>query len=122
MDNKEVIRTALTSLFEDYRGKDSAFIKYFAPDFILWANGKTSDLEAFFAHFERLQLSIPNRTIDFVDLVSEGDIVFDQHVVTAIRSPDDKDFVDVFAKWTVVNGLITRGEELTRRREASDSA
>jgi predicted SnoaL-like aldol condensation-catalyzing enzyme len=122
MDNKEIIRRALKSLFEDYRGSHSEFIKYFSSDFRLWMNGKTMGLTDFLAHFEKLQESLPDRRIDFVDLVAGGNTVFDQHVVTAIRSPDDREFVDVFAKWTVVDGLITGCEELTRHREASEGA
>lgn len=122
MDNKAILRRALKSLFEEYRGSDSEFMKLFSTDFTLWVNGETSDYEAFLAHFEELSETAPDRRIDFVDMVAEGDLVFDQHVVTVIRSPDDQTIVDVFAKWTIADGLIIRCEELTRHRDASEGA
>ncbi|PMS32628.1 SnoaL-like protein [Trinickia symbiotica] len=119
MDNQAIIRRALKSLFEAYRGLDSEFVKYFSRDYVQWANGKITNFDQLIAHFDKLGETRPNRKIAFIDMVSEGDIVFDQHVVTATLSDEDVIQVDVFAKWTVKNGLITRCEELTRQREGS---
>lgn len=117
MENKEILRRALTSLFEDYRGRDSEFMNYFSPDYHQWANGQDTDLSGLIEHFDKLQEIRPDRKIEFIDIVSDGDIVFDQHVVTATLSETKKIQVDVFAKWIIRNGLIVRCEELTRHRD-----
>lgn len=117
MDNKEILRRTLKSLFESYRGRDSEFVKYFSPNYMQWANGKNSNFNDLIEHFDKLGETRPNRKIDFIDIVSEGDIVFDQHVVTIIVSETEILEVDVFAKWTIKNGLIVGCEELTRQRD-----
>lgn len=65
MNNKEIVQRALKSLFEDYRGPASEFMQYFAPTFTMWANGNESDLAAFLAHFARLEVTVPDRTVEF---------------------------------------------------------
>lgn len=121
-DKKAVVRRALKSLFEDYRGADSEFASLFSPDYQQWANGEAMSYSELLAHFAKLQTTAPNRRIDFVDMACEGDIVFDHHLVTIIHSPDDREHVDVFAKWTVRKGRITHCEELTMCRNMSGPA
>lgn len=121
IDNVETLKRALKSLFEDYRGTDSDFMRYFSPDYVQWANGRTSNLADLIAHFDGMQGTRPNRTIRFVDVVAAGELVFDQHVVTASIPDGDDLVVDVFAKWTIVGGRIVRCDELTRHRDASET-
>lgn len=116
--NKDVLVRALKSLFEDYRGAESEFVGLFSPDFHLWANGVTRDLNGLIAHFDELEKTAPVRTIDFIKVVAEADTVFTQHVVTVALTEDTSKVVDVFARWTLINGQITDCQELTRQREA----
>jgi len=117
MTNKEILTRALKSLFENYKGTDSEFISLFSKDFIMWANGKLSNFDELVAHFDELQKTVPNRKIEFIDIVSEGDCVFDEHTVTITLESGGIKIVDVLAKWTIKDGQITRCSELTRPRD-----
>jgi predicted SnoaL-like aldol condensation-catalyzing enzyme len=119
MNNKDILVRALKSLLEDYKGRNSEFMNLIAESFHMWVNGVTRDLPGLIEHFEELELTVPSRKIEFVDIVAEGDIVFSQHVVTAALGDNHFRVVDVFAKWTFKNGRITECQELTRARNDS---
>lgn len=119
-DNAETLKRALRSLFEEYRGTNSDFMRHFSLNFVQWANGRTSNLTDLISHFDKMEETRPNRTIRFIDVVAAGDVVFDQHVVTATVPEGDDLVVDVFAKWTFKDGQIMRCDELTRHRESAN--
>ena len=117
MNSEQVVRKALTFLFENYKDDRSEFLKYFSPNFKMWKDGVDSNLEDLITHFAKLQATVPERSIHFVDVVSSASLVFDQHTIT-VRKADGDECVDVFAKWTVQEERIVACEELTRRRTA----
>lgn len=106
MNNKEIVQRALKSLFEDYRGPASEFMLYFAPTFTMWANGNESDLAALLAHFARLEVTVPDRTVEFLDVLSEGDVVFTRHIVTILHASGQKEYVDVFARFKIASAAL----------------
>lgn len=115
MNSESTVREGLQFLFENYRDDRSEFLKHFSPEFTMWKDGVTTNLDDLVAHFAKLQTTAPDRFIHFVDLVANETLVFEQHTVT-VRRAEGIEQVDVFAKWTVREGRITACEELTRRR------
>lgn len=109
--NKQVVYKMLKSIFEDYATDGRAYENLIAKNYIQWADGQTSNYNELLSHFERLHKS-QTQTVNFITLIEEGDIVFSRHVVTVYKENEPERNIEVFAEWTVINGLIEKCREV----------
>lgn len=111
-DNKQIIYKFLKSIFENYKGDKSEFIQLLSKDFVLWDSGKTKNYNEFLEHFAEIHRKIKQHKVDFINIVEDSNIVFTHHIVTVIRDESDITKVEVFAEWTVADGLVQKVSEV----------
>lgn len=86
----------------------------FAPDYQQYVDGKQLDFADFVTHMATLKKLTRSMEVTLLAIASQQDEVLTHHRV-AIRKRDGNDSeVEVFAHFTLQDGMIIRCEELTR--------
>ena len=120
MENKEVIKAAFRAAFDSDTVREEAVTRYFSRDYIQHVDGKTIGYVQFIEHLRAQRETIASFHIEFLAMASEGDIVFTNHKVRAVKKDGNEIEAKVIAQFTVCNGQIIACDELTRMVAGSE--
>ena len=112
-NNKEALKQMFQEIFANPIFNKSAIEKYFAPEYRQEVDGKVLHYEQFCKHVLVQKETIASMEFDFQTLVSEGNILFSNHLVTASTKTGGYGKIRVIAEFHFKNGQITYCNELT---------
>lgn len=94
---------------------DEARIRsYFSPDYQQQVNGEALDFAGFVRHMAKLKQLTRSIDITVVAIASQHNEVLTRHHVSVEKKDGAQSHIEVFAHFTLREGLIIRCEELTR--------
>jgi len=119
-NNKELVMTAFRDIFESEQFDIEVVARYFSSDYIQHVDGATIDYEQFIKHLKEQRIAVASFHVSFLSIASEDNIVFTNHLVTAIKKDGGKIKVKVMAQFTVKDGKIVACDELTHMLSGAD--
>lgn len=113
-NNKEIIRTVLTSAFR--KDVDLTVMGcYFSPDYEQYVDDKFINYTDFIKHLEKVRELTQQLSIEFLQLIEEGDVVFSRHQATSTMLDGTVNVFVVFAEFHINGaGKICKCIETTR--------
>lgn len=113
MEKKELIRTVFHLLFENESFDRETIANYFSKDYVQSVNGDTFGFNDFVNHICKVRETLSSCNIAFKTLVTEGNIVFSNHLVDAVMRNGKMVRQQVLAEFEISKGKIIRCDELT---------
>lgn len=121
MSRKEIIRHVFERIVGGSTVDESEIRRLFAPDYLQKVDGRVLDLESFIAHMRLQKQHIAQAATEFLALAEEGNVVFSNHVVRAVKADGSRVAVQVLAQFDFDDeGRIVRCDELTRLLEGNE--
>ncbi len=115
MSNLDLVKE-ITAGFENNARDRAALDRYFAPDFVHWANGERSDLQGYAAHLEQYERDYEGFTIPTWDEAFEaGDRVVAAYTLEATAKDGVTERIPVMAIWQIQDGKVTSLREVEGR-------
>ncbi|MDO4640658.1 MAG: nuclear transport factor 2 family protein [Neisseria sp.] len=122
MGKKEVLRHIFENIVGGDRVDEAEIMRLFAEDYCQKVDGKTLDLAAFIAHMKLQKQHIHSSQTEFLALVEEGDTVFSNHIVRAVKNDGSRIAVQVIAQFVFdKDGKICLCDELTRLLQGDEA-
>lgn len=112
MENKELIRKVFHLLFEDVHLDRNVISQYFSKDYIQSVNGETFGFDDFISHVFKVRKTLASCRISFKTLLSEGNIVFSNHIVKAVMNNGKPVRQQVLAEFKIIDGKIIHCDEV----------
>lgn len=112
-DNKAVLKQIFDEIFVNPVYNEEAIHKYFATGYRQEVDGKVLGFEQFCKHVAIQKETVKSMTIDFQTIISEGDIVFSNHLVNATTKSGSSGKIRVIAEFRFTNGQVIYCNELT---------
>lgn len=119
MNKKEIVRKALSQTFD--RDVELNIVgSFFSKDYEQYVDDTYIDYADFIKHLEKVRALTKNLSIEFLQLIEEGSIVFSRHKATSTMLDGSKNVFIVFAEFHInQDGKIGRCIETTRLLEGS---
>ncbi|MGB9801958.1 MAG: hypothetical protein ACPLSX_03245, partial [Arcobacter sp.] len=76
-------------------------------------DGNILDYNGFIKHMKKQKEVIESINVEFLAIAEDGENVFTNHIVTAVKKDGDKLKVKVIAQFIIKNNLIVKCDELT---------
>ncbi|WBU49909.1 nuclear transport factor 2 family protein [Kosakonia pseudosacchari] len=114
MDIIQRIALALRSVVCHPDHNEAKIREFFSPDYQQIVDGQTLDFTGFVEHMARLKHLTHAIDVTVVAIAGQNNNVLTHHRVAVSKKDGTQAHIDVFAHFTLENGLITRCEELTR--------
>ncbi|AHJ76470.1 nuclear transport factor 2 family protein [Kosakonia sacchari] len=114
MDITQRIALALRSVVCHPDHNEAKIREFFSPDYQQIVDGQTLDFTGFVEHMARLKHLTHAIDVTVVAIAGQNNNVLTHHCVAVSKKDGTQAHIDVFAHFTLENGLITRCEELTR--------
>jgi len=89
-NNKELVMMAFQDIFESEQFDIEVVSRYFSPDYIQHVDGATIDYEQFIKHLKEQRKMVASFHVSFLSIAGEDNIVFTNHLVTAIKKMVEK--------------------------------
>ena len=112
-DNKTIIRNIFKEIFEAKVYDENAIQKYIDPAYKQEVDGKVLFFEEFCKHVQVQKESIASFRFDFQTMISEGDIVFSNHIVHGTTIEGRSGEIRVIAEFHLKKGKLIHCNELT---------
>lgn len=112
-DNKTIIRNIFKEIFEAQVYNENAVQKYIDQTYKQEVDGKVLYFEEFCKHMQVQKKSIASFRFDFQTMISEGGIVFSNHIVHGITVEGRSGKIRVIAEFRLKNGKLIYCNELT---------
>lgn len=112
MDNKELVKTVFNLLFESKKMNTEEISAYFSRDYVQIVGKEFLNFEDFICHVRKVREKLSSCHITFQTLISEGNIVFSNHMVDAILRNGTLLRQHILAEFEVQDGKIIRCDEL----------
>lgn len=113
MNNVQRVAQALREIVCHPQHNEAKIRDYFSPDYQQYVDGETLDFAGFVSHMAKLKQLTGAIDVTLTAIAGEGANVLTHHHVT-VKQAGRQSRIDVFAHFTLHNGLIIRCEELTR--------
>lgn len=113
MNPKEVVLNSFRDLLENPNASQSDLEKWFSPEYKQNVDGKQMNYDGFKNHFMELSKAAKSFKVDIVDILSEGNLVFTNHIVHVIKKSGEEVDLKVLALFKVENAKIISCDELT---------
>ncbi len=110
---KQLIRDAFQAVFEDPHVDEKKIGEYFSEEYVQHVDGKTLDFKGFIQHLNNLKEKVTDVSIDFKELISDGNKACSVHIARATKSDGRKVEGKVIAFFEVKDGKIMLVDELT---------
>lgn len=114
MDITQRITLALRSVVCHPDHNEAKIREFFSPDYQQVVDGQLIDFTGFVEHMAKLKHLTHAIDVTVVAIAGKNNDVLTHHLVAVSKKDGSQAHIDVFAHFTLVNGLITRCEELTR--------
>lgn len=121
MDNKNLIKIVFRLLFESKEMKLEDISLYFAKEYVQNVGSEVLDFHDFISHIGKVREKLAECRVTFHTLISEGNIVFSNHVVDAILRNGTILRQHVLAEFEMSEGKIIRCDELAHMLEGEVS-
>lgn len=93
---------------------DEALIaEYFSPHYQQWVDGKSLDFDGFVQHMAAVKAATSSVCIEIQAIAENGNEVLTHHRVSVVKPDASEAVIDVFARFTLCEGMIVRCQELT---------
>ncbi len=112
-DPKTIIKNIFKEIFEPAVYSVTAVQKYIDPAYVQEVDGKILYFKEFCQHVEVQKSHIATISFDFRTMISEGDIVFSNHIVSATTADGRSGQVRVIAEFRLKDGKLISCNELT---------
>lgn len=113
MDNKIFITEGFRKIFGTAEFDEAFLRQMFDTSYIQHVDGKTMGLEEFIQHMKLLKERTQSIHVDFRSVITEGEIVFSNHVVEALMKDGSSSVIQVIAEFRINNGKVYYCDELT---------
>lgn len=118
--NKSLIRRMFQDVFASDSFDPQVLDRYFSPNFVQHADGKTLDFSGLVDHVAELKRTVTDLRFTFERMLTEGDTVMDVHRVEGRKRAGGESFaVRLFSLWVIENGKIVLCDELSRLEEGA---
>lgn len=118
MNKKETVRRIFRDIVGGNTVDEAEIRTVFADGYVQKVDGKTLDLAGLIAHMHKQKLHISQVQTEFLALAEEGNIVFSNHIVRAVKNDGSRVAVQVLAQFEFdADGKIVLCDELTRLLE-----
>lgn len=114
MDITQRIALALRSVVCHPDHNEAKIREFFSPDYQQVVDGQSLDFTGFVEHMAKLKHLTHAIDVTVVAIAGQNNDVLTHHLVAVSKKDGAQAHIDVFAHFTLENGLITRCEELTR--------
>ncbi|MDN2485132.1 nuclear transport factor 2 family protein [Kosakonia sacchari] len=114
MDITQRIALALQSVVCHPDHNEAKIREFFSPDYQQVVDGQLLDFTGFVEHMAKLKHLTHAIDVTVVAITGQNNDVLTHHLVAVSKKDGTQAHIDVFAHFTLENGLITRCEELTR--------
>ncbi|ANR81080.1 hypothetical protein BBB57_12065 [Kosakonia sacchari] len=114
MDITQRIALALQSVVCHPDHNEAKIREFFSPDYQQVVDGQLLDFTGFVEHMAKLKHLTHAIDVTVVAIAGQNNDVLTHHLVAVSKKDGTQAHIDVFAHFTLENGLITRCEELTR--------
>jgi hypothetical protein len=114
MDITQRIALALQSVVCHPEHNEAKIREFFSPDYQQVVDGQLLDFRGFVEHMAKLKHLTHAINLTVVAIAGQNNDVLTHHLVAVSKKDGSQAHIDVFAHFTLENGLITSCEELTR--------
>jgi ketosteroid isomerase-like protein len=98
----------------------AALSEFFAPDNQQEANGARLDFDEFIDHAQTIKSTIENASVEFEEIVVQGNLIADIHIVEARKKDGTAVRFQVIAFYRLRDGKITNVRELTHMMQGAE--
>jgi len=113
MNNAQRVAQALREIICKPEHNEATIRAWFSADYQQYVDGETLDFSGFVSHMAALKGLTQAMDIELVAIVGQDTTVLTHHIVT-VKKAGQPSRIEVFAHFTLRDGLIIRCEELTR--------
>ncbi len=115
MSNVDLVKE-ITGQFARNTDDRAVLDKYFAPEFVHWANGHRGDLRSYAAHLSQYRKAYERFEIPSWDeLFAAGDRVVAAYTLQAKKKDGEVEKIPVIAVWQIEGGKVTSLREVEGR-------
>jgi predicted SnoaL-like aldol condensation-catalyzing enzyme len=114
MNNKELIKEGFEIFFNTPNFDETYLRTKFDVSYRQSVDGTEMTLEEFIEHAKLLKSRTHSINIQFKSIISEGEIVFSNHIIHAIMNDGSETTIQVIAEFRIKNGKMYYCDELTR--------
>lgn len=114
MDITQRIALALHSIVCHPDHNEAKIREFFSPDYQQVVDGQALDFAGFVDHMAKLKHLTHAINLTVVAIARQNNEVLTHHLVAVSKKDGSQAHIEVFAHFTLENGLITYCEELTR--------
>lgn len=107
------IEQALQQIVCQPEHDESRIADYFSPHYEQWVDGEMLDYAGFVQHMAVVKEATSGIHIDIQAIAENGNEVLTHHRVSVVKPDASKAVIDVFARFTLCEGMIVRCQELT---------
>lgn len=111
--NKDLLKEAFRNIIEAPVVDEKQIARYFSQDYIQHVDGKTINYTQFVSHIHTQRKTLASIKVTFLNVVSEGDTVFSNHLIRAHTKDGRILHGKVIGEFTIRDGKITGCDELT---------
>lgn len=112
-DNANILKEAFHNIIEADVVDDNQIARYFSKDYVQHVDGKTINYDQFVSHMHTQRKTLMSIKVTFLNVVSKGDIVFTNHIITAHTKDGRVLQGKVIGEFTIKDGQIIACDELT---------
>ncbi|WP_443086702.1 nuclear transport factor 2 family protein [Vagococcus sp. WN89Y] len=113
MNNIQHVAQALREIICHPEHSEAKIRDFFSADYQQYVDGETLDFAGFVSHMATLKRLTQAMDIELVAIAGQSSTVLTHHIVT-VKKEGQQSRIEVFAHFTLRDGLIIRCEELTR--------
>lgn len=114
MDITQHVELALRSVVCHPEHSEAKIRAFFSPNYQQIVDGQSLDFAGFVEHMAKLKHLTHTIDITLVAIARQNHAVLTHHLVAVNKKDGAQSHLEVFAHFTLQDGLITRCEELTR--------
>lgn len=108
------VTKALHEIITNPLHDEAAIRRFFAAEYQQYVDGKHLDFAGFIGHMAVLKQLTERMELTLLAIAGQGNEVLTHHQVTVVRKAGTRPEIEVFAHFTLQDGLIIRCAELTR--------
>ncbi|WP_404317138.1 hypothetical protein [Malaciobacter canalis] len=120
MKKKELIKKIFSEVLGASSVDTKIIEKYISFDYIQNVDGNTLDYDGFINHMKKQKEVIKSLDVDFLAIAQDGENVFTNHIVTAVKKDESIVKVKVIAQFVIKNNLLVKCDELTQMLSGKD--
>ncbi len=107
------IEQALQQIVCQPEHDETLIAEYFSPHYQQWVDGKSLDFDGFVQHMAAVKAATSSVCIEIQAIAENGNEVLTHHRVSVVKPDASEAVIDVFARFTLCEGMIVRCQELT---------